>query len=75
MQMVVTSETTAKGPVKFSAKLPQPVALFSAYPGRTLRGVRVGIPEIDPARIPGDTEAEERYLPSQPAPVASVLSA
>ena len=39
-----------------TAKLPQPVAVFSAYPGRTLRGVRVGIPEIDPARIPGDTE-------------------
>jgi len=38
-----------------SAKLPQPVAVFSAYPGRTLRQVNVGIPEIDPARIPRDT--------------------
>ena len=38
-----------------SAKLPQPVAVFSAYPGRTLRRVNVGIPEIDPARIPRDT--------------------
>ncbi len=33
-----------------------PVAVFSAYPGRTLRRVNVGIPEIDPARIPSDTE-------------------
>ena len=39
-----------------TAKLPQPLAVFSAYPGRTLRRVNVGIPEIDPARIPGDTE-------------------
>ena len=39
-----------------SAKLPEPVAVFSAYPGRTLRRVTVGIPEIDPARIPPDTE-------------------
>jgi acetyl esterase/lipase len=39
-----------------TAKLPPAVAVFSAYPGRTLRGVRVGIPEIDPARIPGDTD-------------------
>ena len=39
-----------------SAKLPGAVAVFSAYPGRTLRGVRVGIPEIDPARIPRATE-------------------
>ena len=39
-----------------TAKLPQPLAVFSAYPGRTLRRVNVGIPEIDPARIPSDTE-------------------
>ena len=39
-----------------TAKLPVPVAVFSAYPGRTLRRVNVGIPEIDPARIPRDTE-------------------
>ena len=39
-----------------TAKLPLPVAVFSAYPGRTLRRVNVGIPEVDPARIPSDTE-------------------
>jgi pimeloyl-ACP methyl ester carboxylesterase len=39
-----------------TAKLPVPVAVFSAYPGRTLRRVRVGIPEIDPSRIPSSTE-------------------
>lgn len=39
-----------------TAKLPGAVAVFSAYPGRTLRGVRVGIPEIDPARIPAATD-------------------
>ena len=36
--------------------LPEPVAVFSAYPGRTLSRVRVGIPEIDPSRIPSSTE-------------------
>lgn len=35
-----------------TAKLPVPVAVFSAYPGRTLPGVRVGIPEFDPGQIP-----------------------
>ena len=30
--------------------------MFSAYPGRTLRRVRVGIPEVDPSRVPPDTE-------------------
>ena len=39
-----------------TANLPGAVAVFSAYPGRTLRGVRVGIPEIDPARIPAATD-------------------
>jgi len=39
-----------------TAKLPAPVAVFSAYPGRTLRRVNVGIPEVDPARIPSGTE-------------------
>ena len=39
-----------------TAKLPEPVAVFSAYPGRTLRRVTVGIPEIDPGRIPASTE-------------------
>ena len=33
------------------AKLPVPVAVFSAYPGRRLRRLPVGIPEIDPRRI------------------------
>jgi dienelactone hydrolase len=39
-----------------AAKLPEPVAVFSAYPGRTLRGASLGIPEIDPGRIPETTE-------------------
>ena len=39
-----------------TAKLPVPVAVFSAYPGRTLPGVRVGIPEVDPGRIPAGTD-------------------
>ena len=39
-----------------SAKLPVPVAVFSAYPGRTLRRIGVGIPEIDPSRTPASTE-------------------
>jgi acetyl esterase/lipase len=39
-----------------TAKLPAPVAVFSAYPGRTLRRLQVGIPEVDPARIPRSTD-------------------
>jgi len=39
-----------------TARLPVPVAVFSAYPGRTLRRISVGIPEIDPARIPPSTQ-------------------
>jgi acetyl esterase/lipase len=38
-----------------SVRLPVPVAVFSAYPGRSLRGVPFGIPELDPARIPAST--------------------
>ncbi len=38
-----------------SVRLPVPVAVFSAYPGRRLRGVPFGIPELDPARIPATT--------------------
>jgi pimeloyl-ACP methyl ester carboxylesterase len=38
-----------------TARLPRPVAVFSAYPGRTLEGLRFGLPEIDPARIPSTT--------------------
>ena len=37
------------------AKLPVPIAVFSAYPGRRLRGVPFGLPEVDPARIPPAT--------------------
>jgi acetyl esterase/lipase len=56
-----------------TAKLPVPVAVFSAYPGRTLRRIRVGIPEIDPARIAPDTEvvalagADDRVVGSRVA--------
>jgi len=38
-----------------SVKLPVPVAVFSAYPGRMLRGVPFGLPEVDPRRIPAAT--------------------
>ena len=38
-----------------SVTLPVPVAVFSAYPGRTLEGVPFGIPEVDPRRIPAAT--------------------
>jgi acetyl esterase/lipase len=41
--------------IAHSVKLPEPVAVFSAYPGRTLEGVPFGIPEIDPRRIPAAT--------------------
>ena len=34
-----------------TTKLPEPVGVFSAYPGRELRRLPVGIPEIDPGRI------------------------
>ena len=43
-----------------AAKLPQPVAVFSAYPGRKWRKEMVGIPEIDPGRIPETTEVVAR---------------
>jgi len=32
--------------------LPEPRAVFSVYPGRSLRGVGVAIPAVDPGRIP-----------------------
>jgi acetyl esterase/lipase len=38
-----------------SAKLPVPIAVFSAYPGRRLRGVPFGLPELDPGRIAAAT--------------------
>jgi len=38
-----------------SARLPVPLAVFSAYPGRTLRDVPFGVPEIAPRRIPRAT--------------------
>jgi acetyl esterase/lipase len=34
-----------------AAKLPEPVAVFSVYPGRRLRRLPFAIPEIDPRRI------------------------
>ena len=40
-----------------SAQLPPPVAVFSVYPGRTLRGIRIGIPEVDPRRISAEVVA------------------
>jgi dienelactone hydrolase len=56
-----------------SAKLPVPVAVFSAYPGRTLRGVPFGLPEVDPERIPAATRlvalagARDRVVGMRPA--------
>jgi acetyl esterase/lipase len=56
-----------------SAKLPVPVAVFSAYPGRRLRGVPFGLPEIDPARIAPATRlvalagTRDRVVGMQPA--------
>ena len=38
-----------------SVRLPVPVAVFSAYPGRRLPRLPFGIPELDPARIPAAT--------------------
>jgi acetyl esterase/lipase len=55
------------------ANLPVPVAVFSAYPGRRLRGVPFGLPEIDPARIPPATRlvalagTRDRVVGMQPA--------
>jgi acetyl esterase/lipase len=38
-----------------SARLPAPRAILSLYPGRTLRGIDTGIPEVAPGRIPRAT--------------------
>lgn len=38
-----------------SARLPAPRAILALYPGRTLRGVSTGIPEVAPERIPAGT--------------------
>lgn len=38
-----------------SVGLPEPRAVFSAYPGRSLRGIRFTIPPVDPGRIPAGT--------------------
>lgn len=38
-----------------AAGLPAPRAILALYPGRTLRGVASGIPEVAPRRIPPDT--------------------
>jgi acetyl esterase/lipase len=56
-----------------SAGLPVPVAVFSAYPGRRLRGVPFGLPELDPRRIPAATRvvalagARDRVVGTAPA--------
>ncbi|HEU4657135.1 MAG TPA: alpha/beta hydrolase fold domain-containing protein [Capillimicrobium sp.] len=36
--------------------LPPARAVFAIYPGRRLKGVPLGIPEVDPARIPAGTQ-------------------
>ena len=41
-----------------TAKLPVPMAVLALYPGRTLRGAPLSIPEIDPGRIPGFVRIE-----------------
>ena len=38
-----------------SVRLPVPLAVFSAYPGRRLPRLPFGIPELDPGRIPAAT--------------------
>lgn len=38
-----------------TARLPAPRAILALYPGRTLRGVAAGIPEVAPDQIPADT--------------------
>ena len=38
-----------------SVRLPVPLAVFSAYPGRMLPRLPFGIPELDPGRIPAAT--------------------
>lgn len=56
-----------------SSRLPVPVAVFSAYPGRRLEGVPFGLPEIDPARIPATTRlvalagTDDRVVGTRPA--------
>ena len=56
-----------------SARLPVPVAVFSAYPGRALPRLPFGIPEIDPARIPAGTRVvalagtRDRVVGTRPA--------
>jgi acetyl esterase/lipase len=56
-----------------STRLPVPVAVFSAYPGRTLERVPFGLPEIDPRRIPGETRlvalagTRDRVVGTRPA--------
>jgi acetyl esterase/lipase len=56
-----------------SVKLPVPVAVFSAYPGRRLQGVPFGLPEVDPGRIPAATRlvalagTDDRVVGAQPA--------
>lgn len=41
-----------------SVGLPEPLAVFAAYPGRRLRGVPIGIPTSDLGRIPASVRIE-----------------
>lgn len=56
-----------------TAHLPVPVAVFSAYPGRRLRGLPFALPEVDPRRIPAATRllalagARDRVVGQRPA--------
>jgi len=56
-----------------SARLPVPLAVFSAYPGRRLPRLPFGIPELDPGRIPASTRVvalagtRDRVVGTRPA--------
>ena len=49
------------------AKLPEPVAVFSVYPGRRLRRLPFAIPEIDPRRIAPATRGWRLPAPATPS--------
>ena len=56
-----------------SVRLPVPLAVFSAYPGRRLPRLPFGIPELDPGRIPASTRVvalagtRDRVVGTRPA--------
>jgi acetyl esterase/lipase len=56
-----------------SVRLPVPLAVFSAYPGRRLPRLPFGIPELDPRRIPASTRVvalagtRDRVVGTRPA--------